>query len=89
MFFEENPASQSTAFKPEELYHFHSGDDTRLEKQGIAWLLNVHTTVTVRWVANRLEFGVAENASRAINQFRKEEKKGMKSLKKKLKELLK
>jgi hypothetical protein len=80
MFFEENPASQSTAFKPEELYHFHSGDDTRLEKQGIAWLLNVHTTVT---------FGVAENASRAINQFRKEEKKGMKSLKKKLKELLK
>lgn len=27
MFFEENPASQSTTFKPEESHHFHSGAD--------------------------------------------------------------
>jgi len=28
MFFKENPASQSTAFKPDESHHFHFGADT-------------------------------------------------------------
>lgn len=55
-----------------------------LEKQAMAWLLNVHTTVTVRWVAERLKMGHPENASHGINRFRKEENAGVKILKKQL-----
>jgi len=55
-----------------------------LEKQALAWLLNVHTTVTVRWVAERLKMGHPENASHGINRFRKEENAGVKILKKQL-----
>lgn len=58
--------------------------NTRLEKQGVAWLLNVHTTATVRWTANRLEFGAAENASRGINRFRRGEEREVRRLRKRL-----
>ena len=62
--------------------------NTRLEKQGIAWLLNVHTTATVRWTANRLEFGAAENASRGINRFRRSKEREVRRLRSKLEKVL-
>lgn len=62
--------------------------NTRLEKQGVAWLLNVHTTATVRWTANRLEFGAAENASRGINRFRRAEERAVRRFRKRMETLL-
>ena len=62
--------------------------NTRLEKQGVAWLLNVHTTATVRWTANRLEFGAAENASRGINRFRRSKEREVRRLRSRLEKVL-
>jgi hypothetical protein len=42
---------------------------TSLEKQAVAWLLKKHTTVTGRWIAERLRMGHRVNASRAISAF--------------------
>jgi len=47
--------------------------NNRKEKQALAWLMNAHTTVTVRWTAARLEMGHPENASHGINRFRRKE----------------
>ena len=55
--------------------------NNRKEKQALAWLINVHTTVTVRWTADRLEMGHPENASHGINRFRRAEKSEIKKLK--------
>jgi putative transposase len=54
---------------------------TRPEKQALAWLLKKHTTVTVAWLASRLEMGHRTNASRAISVF---ERDGDQSLKEKM-----
>lgn len=40
------------------------------EKQAVAWLIKSHTAVTGRWIAERLNMGHPQNASRAINRFR-------------------
>jgi hypothetical protein len=40
--------------------------NTHLEKQALAWLLKLHTTVTGVWIAERLKMGHRTNASRAI-----------------------
>lgn len=42
---------------------------TRPEKQAVAWLLKKRTTVTVMWLASRLNMGHRTNASRAISAF--------------------
>lgn len=47
--------------------------NNRKEKQVLAWLMNVHTTVTVRWTTARLKMGHPENASYGINRFRRAE----------------
>ena len=47
--------------------------NNRKEKQALAWLMNAHTTVTVRWTAARLEMGHPENASHGINRFRRKD----------------
>ena len=60
----------------------------RVEKQAMAWLMNVHTTCTVRWVAQRLGMGHPENASHGINRFRREETGEIAELKKRLLESL-
>jgi hypothetical protein len=44
---------------------------TALEKQAAVWLLKKHTTVTVSWLANRLNMGHRTNASRALSAFEK------------------
>ena len=62
--------------------------NTRLEKQGVAWLLNAHTTATVRWTANRLEFGAAVNASRGINRFRRAKEREVRGLRSRLEKVL-
>jgi len=54
----------------------------------VAWLLNVHTTATVRWTANRLEFGAAENVSRRINRFRRWEEREVRRLPKRLEKVV-
>ncbi|NET74414.1 MAG: hypothetical protein F6K62_26950 [Sphaerospermopsis sp. SIO1G2] len=40
------------------------------EKQGIAWLLMTHSSVTGAWIAERLRMGHRTNCSRAISRFR-------------------
>jgi hypothetical protein len=39
-------------------------------KQAVAWLLKSHTTVTVIWIAQRLQMGHRTNATRGINRIR-------------------
>lgn len=57
---------------------------TRFEKQGVAWLLKSHTTVSVAWVANRLGMGHRTNASRAISAFARSGATETRALKKKM-----
>jgi REP element-mobilizing transposase RayT len=40
------------------------------EKQAVAWLLKSHTTVTVIWIAQRLQMGHRTNATRGISRIR-------------------
>ena len=42
---------------------------TRAEKQAVVWMLKKHTTITVVWLASRLNMGHRTNASRAISMF--------------------
>lgn len=51
------------------------------EKQGIAWLLMTHTSVTGAWIAQRLQMGHRTNCSRAISRFRHGKDKEIKKLK--------
>ena len=62
--------------------------NNRVEKQALAWLMNAHSTVTVRWTADRLEMGHPENASRAINRFRRKETRKIVGLRDKLEKSL-
>lgn len=39
------------------------------EKQAVAWLLKMHTTVTVSWIAQRLSMGHRTNVSRAVKKM--------------------
>ena len=43
----------------------------QVEKQAVAWLLKSHTTVTVIWIAQRLQMGHRTNATRGISRIRK------------------
>lgn len=58
--------------------------NNRKEKQALAWLINVNTTATVRWTAERLEMGHPENASYGINRFRRGEGQEIRKLKSRL-----
>jgi len=60
----------------------------RIEKQAMAWLMNAHTTVTVRWTAARLEMGHPKNASHAINRFRQKETRPIATLRAELEKSL-
>ena len=62
--------------------------NNRIEKQAMAWLMNAHTTVTVRWTAARLEMGHPKNASRAINRFRQKETRPIATLRAELEKSL-
>lgn len=62
--------------------------NNRKEKQALAWLINAHTTVTVRWTAARLEMGHPENASHGINRFRRKETNEITKIRKKLEKSL-
>lgn len=54
------------------------------EKQAVAWLIKTRTAVTGRWIAERLDMGHPENASRGINCFRRAETAEIKNLKQKI-----
>ncbi|MDF3131218.1 hypothetical protein P0Y35_18560 [Kiritimatiellaeota bacterium B1221] len=41
-----------------------------LEKQAVAWLVKAHTTVTGKWVCERLKMGHPSNISRSLKKFR-------------------
>lgn len=62
--------------------------NNRKEKQALAWLMNTHTTATVRWTAARLEMGHPENASYGINRFRRGESTPIRHLKDQLTQCL-
>ena len=62
--------------------------NNRKEKQTLAWLMNAHTTVTVRWTAVRLEMGHPENASHGINRFRRKENREIAKIRKQLEKSL-
>ena len=62
--------------------------NNRKEKQALAWLMNAHTTVTVRWTAARLEMGHPENASHGINRFRRKENREITKIRKQLEKSL-
>ncbi|WFB37180.1 hypothetical protein P3T73_05330 [Kiritimatiellota bacterium B12222] len=55
-----------------------------LEKQAVAWLLKTKTTVTGKWIAERLCMGHRVNASRAISRFRSEESMEILEMKKRM-----
>ncbi len=57
---------------------------TQIEKQAIAWLLKEHTTVTGRWIAERLKMGDPSNVARGLARFRKTEDEEVQALKKAL-----
>lgn len=54
------------------------------EKQAVAWLIKSHTAVTGRWIAEHLQMGHPENASRGINAFRRGETADIKKLKQRM-----
>ena len=62
--------------------------NNRKEKQALAWLMNAHTTVTVRWAGARLEMGHLENASHGINRFRRKENREIAKIRKQLEKSL-
>ena len=57
---------------------------TRLEKQAVAWFLKKNTTVSVVWIASRLEMGHRTNASRSISSFDKSEEVEASEMKEKM-----
>ena len=57
---------------------------TRLEKQAVAWFLKKNTTVTVVWIASRLEMGHRTNASRSISRFDRSEEAAASEMKDKM-----
>jgi len=74
-------ALEELDWKEEDVYEARS---VVPEKQAVAWLLKQHTAVTGRWIAERLQMGHPENASRAINRFRRAEGKEIQALKKRM-----
>jgi len=55
-----------------------------LEKQAMAWLIKSHTSVTGRWIAERLRMGHPQNVSREITRFRHAEAPEIQKLKKRI-----
>jgi len=39
------------------------------KKQTVTWLVKTHTTVTWKWLSNRLMMGHSSNSSRSLNRF--------------------
>jgi putative transposase len=46
---------------------------TRMEKQALAWLIKKNSSVTGKWIADRLEMGHLSTASVAINRFARDQ----------------
>ncbi|WFB37179.1 transposase [Kiritimatiellota bacterium B12222] len=63
---------------------FLDAPSAMLEKQAVAWLLKTKTTVTGKWIAERLCMGHRVNASRAISRFRSEESMEILEIKKRM-----
>ena len=61
---------------------------TRLEKQALAWLMKKNTTVTGKWIADRLQMGHLSTASIAINRFARDRSREATRIRKKLMESL-
>jgi len=57
---------------------------TRMEKQALAWLMKKHTSVTGKWIAERLELGHLSTASVAINRFARDRGHTAQRMRKKL-----
>jgi hypothetical protein len=55
-----------------------------IEKQAVVWLIKMNSTVTLQWIADRLDMGNRVNASRAIARFREKESKAVEILKQKM-----
>ena len=72
---------QSLEMKEEDLY---ASKNTRLEKQAVAWVLKIKTTVTGVWIAERLQMGHRVNASKAISRFRNSKEAEVTKLKSKM-----
>ena len=45
-------------------------ETNRPEKQAVAWLVKAHTTVSGKWVTERLQMGHPSNISRSLKRFR-------------------
>lgn len=57
---------------------------TRMEKQALAWLMKKHTSVTGKWIADRIRMGHPSTASLAINRFARDNSRTATLLRKKL-----
>ena len=55
-------------------------------KQGLAWLIKSHTSVTGVWLSQRLSMGHLSNLSRALALFRNAKERNIKTLKNDLKQ---
>jgi len=65
-----------------------SAKSTRLEKQALAWLMKKNTSVTGKWIAERLQMGHLSTASLAISRFAKDNSRAANRIRKKLLEAL-
>lgn len=65
-----------------------SAKSTRLEKQALAWLMKKNTSVTGKWIAERLQLGHLSTASVAISRFAKDNSRAAKRIRKQLLEEL-
>ena len=65
-----------------------SAKSTRLEKQALAWLMKKNTSVTGKWIAERLQMGHLSTASVAISRFAKDNSRAAKRIRKQLLETL-
>jgi REP element-mobilizing transposase RayT len=57
---------------------------TDLVKQSTAWFLHKNTSMTIQWIAERLELGHRSNASRNIHAFERNKGEGVDELRNKL-----
>jgi len=57
---------------------------TRMEKQALAWLIKKHTSVTGKWIADRIRMGHPSTASLAINRFARDNSRPATLLRRKL-----
>lgn len=55
-----------------------------LRKQGIAWRIRAQTTVSTRWIAERLLMGNPTSVSQAVKGFREAKRVQVRRIKKKL-----